>query len=74
MSCPVCRNGDLSPGFTSLTFERGEATIVVKGVPADICSNCGEAFVAEPTARRVSEVAEQEARRGVTVEVVHFAA
>jgi YgiT-type zinc finger domain-containing protein len=64
----------MASGHTSLTFERTGATVVVKGVPANICDNCGEAFVPEEVARRVHDVAQTELRKGVEIEVIHYAA
>jgi YgiT-type zinc finger domain-containing protein len=74
VNCPICKSGNMTSGHTSMTFERAGATVVVKGVPADICDNCGEAFVADEVARRVHEVARTELRKGVEIEVIHYAA
>ena len=61
-------------GFTTLTFEKANATLVVKRVPADICDNFGEAFVAEEVARNVHKVAKTELKKGVEMEVINYAA
>lgn len=45
MKCVICKHGETRPGMTTVTLERGGATLVVKGVPARICGNCGEAYV-----------------------------
>lgn len=74
VSCPICKSGTMTSGHTSLTFERAGATVVVKSVPANICDNCGEAFVAEDVARRVHDVAQAEFKKGVEIEVIHYAA
>ena len=47
MQCIVCHNGSTLPGTTTVTFDRAGSTIVVRSVPAEICENCGEAYVAE---------------------------
>jgi YgiT-type zinc finger domain-containing protein len=47
MKCIVCHHGDTKPGTTTLTFDRANSTIVVRSVPAEVCENCGEAYVAE---------------------------
>lgn len=39
MKCVICKHGETRPGKTTVTLERGGATIVVKGVPAWICDN-----------------------------------
>ncbi len=74
MNCPICKSGNMAAGHTSMTFERANATVVVKSVPANVCDNCGEAFVAEEIARKVHDVVEAEFKRGVEVEVIHYAA
>ena len=48
MQCIVCHNGSTLLGTTTVTFDRLGSTVVVRSVPAEICENCGEAYVAEP--------------------------
>jgi YgiT-type zinc finger domain-containing protein len=73
LTCPSC-NGEIRPGAATVTLERDGSTIVVKGVPAEVCENCGEEFVSEETARRVTDLGETAIRSGVEVDVRHFAA
>ena len=42
MKCVICKNGEVTPGTTTVTLERGQTTLVVKGVPARVCMTCGE--------------------------------
>ena len=46
----------VKPGKTTITLERGGLTLVVKGVPAQVCPNCGEEYVDEPTATRLLQI------------------
>jgi hypothetical protein len=48
--------------------------LVVKGVPARVCSNCGEEYVDEAVAERLLQVAEDAARAGVQVDIREYAA
>ena len=48
-------------------------TMVVKAVPAQVCQNCGEAYVDETTTKALLETAEREAESGSQVEVRAFA-
>jgi hypothetical protein len=57
-----------------MTFVEGSSTIVVKDVPALVCSTCGEEYVDEATSRRLFEVVKQAAARGVEVDVRRFEA
>jgi YgiT-type zinc finger domain-containing protein len=74
MKCVVCRHGETRPGTATVTLEREGATVVVKGVPARVCEDCGEEYVEEEAASRLLGLAEEAARTGVTVEVREYAA
>ena len=74
MTCPICRHGTLAPGTATVPLTRREATIVIKGVPANLCDNCGEYFLDESVAERVYAVAEAAVRSGAEVEIVRYAA
>lgn len=45
MKCVVCKHGETRPGTTTVTLIRDGTTLVVKGVPASVGSNCGEEYV-----------------------------
>jgi hypothetical protein len=49
-------------------------TLVVKGVPAEVCANCGEEYVDEEVTRRILQVAEDAAKAGVQVDVRDYVA
>jgi YgiT-type zinc finger domain-containing protein len=74
MKCTVCKSGDVVPAEITVTLERGPTTVVIKAVPARVCTNCGEEYVDEQTTRRLADVAEIAARTGADVEVRQFAA
>ena len=57
MNCIVCRNGDTRPGTTTVTFHRDGRTLVVNEVPAEVCGNCGEAYVAEDVTAELLRIA-----------------
>ena len=69
MTCVVCRNGETRPGTTTVTFHREGRTVVVTEVPAEVCENCGEAYVTENITARLLEIAAdaREARASVLV-------
>jgi len=74
MKCPICRVGQTKPGTATLTLERNGSTIVVKGVPAQVCGNCAEEYIDEKAAAQVLESAEKDLRAGVKVEVRDYVA
>ena len=74
MKCVICKHGETHPGLTTVTLERGSTTLVVKSIPAQICENCGEAYVEDTLAARLLQDAEEAARAGVQVEVREYLA
>ncbi len=74
MTCPICRHGKMEEGFTTIVFETGISTIIIKKVPATVCDNCHESFVAEEISRNLLAMVHTEAQKGVEVEILHYAA
>ena len=72
MKCMVCKGGETRPGRTAVTLERGATTLVFKAVPAEVCANCGEAYIAEEVSRQILADGEQALRSGVQVDVREF--
>jgi YgiT-type zinc finger domain-containing protein len=58
----------------TVTLQRGETTVILKQVPADVCENCGEYYLSEEVAAQVLEKAESAVRSGAEVEILRFAA
>jgi YgiT-type zinc finger domain-containing protein len=74
MKCVICKHGKTRTGKTTMTLQRGDATLVVKGVPAKVCDNCGEAYLDEHVTRSLMDTAERALDAGVQVEVREFVA
>jgi YgiT-type zinc finger domain-containing protein len=70
----MCSAGTLREGTTTLTMERGEATIVFKDVPADVCDVCGEAFINEDVSEEVYEQAKVAVEAGAQFDVRYYTA
>lgn len=74
MKCAICKHGETHPGKATVTLERDGTTLVIKCVPAMVCSNCGEEYVPEETTARLLKAAEDAARAGVQVAVREYIA
>jgi YgiT-type zinc finger domain-containing protein len=72
MKCVICKVGETRAGRTLVTLERESTTLVFKAVPAEVCANCGEAYVAEEVSRQILATAEHVARSGIQVDVREF--
>lgn len=74
MQCMICRQGETKVGRTTVTLEREGMTLVIKDVPARICTTCGETYVDEDTGAELLELADEASRSGVQVDVRHYRA
>ena len=70
--CPLCPTGSLRQGTTTLTLKRDGSTIVFKGVPAEVCTACGEAYLDEDVSEEVYDQAEALVEAGAEVDVRHY--
>lgn len=74
MTCTLCKHGETAPGTVTVTLQRGETTVILKGVPASVCENCGEYYLDEAVASQVYAMAERAVRDGAEVEIRRYAA
>lgn len=74
MRCAICKSGETHPGATTVTMTRGEATIVVKNVPAEVCDNCGEYYLDDAISAKILSMAEEAIKQNREVEIIQFAA
>ncbi len=74
MICLICKQGEARPGRATVTLQRGDCTVIIKGVPADVCDNCGEYYVSESVARELQRRADAAAQNGAEVEILRYAA
>ena len=69
-----CQYGETEPGTTTVALTREYTTIVIRDVPAHICTISGEEYVDAETGSRLSQNAEQAVNEGLQVDVWHYQA
>ncbi len=74
MTCLICKQGEAKPGRATVTMQRGDCTVIFKGVAADVCENCGEYYVSETVTRELLRRAEMAAENGAEVAILPYAA
>jgi YgiT-type zinc finger domain-containing protein len=74
MKCLICKQGITQPGTTTVTLESDCLTMIIKCVPAEVCRNCGEAYVDEHAAIELLISAERSAQAGAQVEIRQYSA
>jgi len=74
MQCVICKTGKTTEGEVTVTLQRGEATVLIKAVPAQVCDNCGEYYLSDEVADQVLQQADQALANNVELDVSRFAA
>ena len=74
MKCVICKHGETLPGIVTVTLTRDEMVFVFKGVPADVCQNCGEYYLSDEITNVVLSRAERAIENGSEVEIQRYAA
>jgi len=69
MTCVICQHGESQAGHTAATLERGQTVLVFTNVPAQVCADCGEAYVSEEITARVLQEGEEGVDARVQVDV-----
>ena len=69
MKCVICKHGETKQGKTTVTLERDTTTLVIKVVPAQVCTNCGEAYFDGHVTDSLLDMLNTAVETGVQVEV-----
>jgi YgiT-type zinc finger domain-containing protein len=72
MNCPLCR-GRMVKDKAHLPYQIGDdQLVVIKGVPATVCKQCGEVFIDIAVARVVERILSAAERDGVTLGFLEY--
>jgi YgiT-type zinc finger domain-containing protein len=66
--CPLC-GGKKIAGKTTFSADLGSGIVVVRKVEATICSQCGEEWIDDATARKLEQIVNDARARRLQVEV-----
>lgn len=69
--CPLC-GGEKQPGVTTFTVDWREGVTVVRGVPALVCRQCGDAWIEDAVAARLEAIVDEARRKQAVVEVTQW--
>lgn len=70
-TCPLC-SGKKIEGMTTFTVDRDESLVVIRNVPATICSLCGSEWFSDTVAERIEEIVEDAKQKKHQLEVTQF--
>ena len=71
--CPLC-GGIKKAGKTTFTVDLGFGVIVVRDVPATVCSQCGADWIADSVASKLEDIVNSARQKHSIVEITSLSA
>jgi len=69
--CPLC-GGDKQPGTTTFAVDLKFGVVVVREVPALVCTKCGDAWIDDPVAEKLESIVMEARSKHTVVEVTQW--
>jgi YgiT-type zinc finger domain-containing protein len=69
--CPLC-GGEKRPGTTTFAVDLKFGVVVVREVPAFICTQCGNAWIDDPVVAKLESIVAEARRKQALVEVMQW--
>ncbi len=69
--CPLC-GGSKTEGFTTFTVDMGDSLVVIRNVPATLCSLCGNEWLSDEVAESIEKTVEAAKNKRLQLEVTQF--
>ena len=74
MKCVICKNGITANGKTNITLEKNGMILIIKEVPAEICSTCGEIYLDETVSVNIQKIGNSAYKEGIQLEICSYKA
>ena len=71
-NCPLC-GGTKQPGTTTFTADFSFGIVVIREVPATVCSQCGADWIQDDVAARIEAIVEDAKSKRLQIEVTSLA-
>ena len=69
--CPLC-GGEKKDGVTTYSVDLGFGLVVVRNVPAKVCSQCGEEWISPEVAKDLEKIINKARQTNLQMEVLSF--
>ncbi len=69
--CPLC-GGEKQPGATTFAVDLKSGVVVVREVPAFVCTKCGDAWIDDSVAAKLESFVAAARRKHTVVEVAQW--
>ena len=72
MTCIACKKGSTQPGTTTVSIDKGATIVVIRDVPAEICSTCGEEYIDAHIMKDVEKLVASAQKAGLNIAIQQF--
>ena len=69
--CPLC-GGNKKDGMTTFTVDLGFGIVVIRNVPATVCSQCGSDWLSNEVNAQIEDMVQESKKKRHQVEVTLF--
>ncbi len=74
MKCIACKEGCSQPGATTMSIDKGSTIVVIRNIPAEICSTCGEEYIDTDTMKVIEKIVQSAQKAGLNIAVQQYRA
>ena len=74
MKCIICKKGNTQPGKVTFTVDKGSTVVVIRDVPAQVCSTCGEEYIDAATMKDIEKLVDSAQKAGMNIAIQQFKA
>ncbi len=71
MTCFYCK-GSIENKLTNFIADLGSTIIIVKDVPSEVCTQCGEVSFSDKVAKRLEQIIEEMKKQNLEIAVTKY--
>ncbi len=72
MKCIVCKNGNTEQGKVTVSVDKKDTVVVIRDVPAQVCTTCGEEYIDAQTMKQIEKLVESAQKAGMNIAVQQY--
>jgi len=70
-TCTFCK-ASTEPGVSTFTVDLGNCVVVIRNVPSDVCTQCGEAYYSTEVMQKLYEIVDSLRSTMTEVAIVNY--
>ena len=71
MTCIYCK-GNIDHKLTNFIVDLGKTIIIVKDVPSEVCTQCGEVSYSDKVAKRLEQIVAAMQKQELEIAITHY--